>query len=178
MTDDRPINLQEEAARAVHKGRKSELRVPIKPQPRLLTHVDWDDCPLAHRYLWVREKWAVADEYDELLPRELPVGTQVYYTMSPPVCGPLRGKWRSSTHMPRWASRSCLLVEECWIEKLHDIEEASLYREGALNLKDFLSRWDLQYATTDYWAKANPWVWCVQFSLEGHGAPLGALTFG
>ena len=192
MTDDRPINLQEEAARSVYKGRKTEVRLPIKPQPRLLTDVDWTECPLDHRYLWVREKWAVGDEYDDLLPRDLPVGTHVYYSVSPPVNEPLRGKWRQSTHMPRWASRSCLSVKDIWLEKLHDIEKdtiyreggistiktGSIYREGAIGLKDFLARWDLQYATTAYWAKANPWVWCARFSREGIGAIGETLTFG
>ena len=79
-----------------------------------------------------------------------------------------------SIHMPRWASRITLLIEDVRVERLQDISEADAIAEGcpAVSLHDldcdstppsahFRALWQSLHGP-DSWA-ANPWVWRIQF---------------
>lgn len=75
--------------------------------------------------LWVRECWSDQDccegeamyrasaHDDGLLPEEV-----------------ADTRWRPSIHMPRWASRLTLVVEEVRVQRLHDISETDAIAEG------------------------------------------------
>lgn len=88
------------------------------------------------------------------------------------------GAWRSSIHMPRWASRILLEITEVRVERLHDItyEQAAAegvhrgpQREwcasdegGACHKNPVPAFRDLWQSVGGDW-EANPWVWVVEF---------------
>ncbi len=78
--------------------------------------------------LWVRERWRVSCMHDDLSPRAIPAGAYVEYLAD--LGGILAGRGRSSSHMPRWASRITLEVTAVRVERLQDISEADARAEG------------------------------------------------
>lgn len=79
--------------------------------------------------------------------------------------------WRSSIHMPRWASRITLEITGVHVERLQDISEADAIAEGCTNSlhlgggrfanENFAHLW-WQINGDGSW-EANPWVWCIEF---------------
>lgn len=144
--------------------------------------------------LWVRETW-YCDHFEVmrgpyLKPDDLDVGeaiddgTLVYaadglapYEADQPI-------WKPSIHMPRWACRILLEITDVRVERLQDISDAEIEREGIdLDaLADGQDRYDMCHAgsgadgrptlrtawrhlwesTGGNW-EANPWVWVVEF---------------
>ena len=88
------------------------------------------------------------------------------------------GSWRSSTQMPRWASRITLEITGVRVERLQDISEADAMAEGTTpsgvgcNL-DYLkfragyqTLWESNHGPESW--NLNPWVWVIEFKkLEG-----------
>ena len=78
-----------------------------------------------------------------------------------------------SIHMPRWASRLTLLIEDVRVERLQEISEADAIAEGAEPVlvppdggscphrQGFLELWESLHGS-DSWP-ANPFVWRIQF---------------
>jgi len=139
--------------------------------------------------LWVREAWATDAQVDSIAPRDLSQREPILY----PADGSIRqtgcsmitqGRGRPSIHMPRWASRILLEITDLRVERLQDISDAEIEREGIdLDvLADGQDRYDMCHAgsgaegrptlrtawrhlwevTGGDWA-ANPWVWVVEF---------------
>ncbi len=98
--------------------------------------------------------------------------------------------WRSSIHMPRWASRIMLQVTGVRVERLQDISEADAIAEGCTKnhngyywggphavsgLKQMATA---DSAYRDLWESingdgswdANPWVWVVEFKKIAGGS--------
>jgi hypothetical protein len=73
-------------------------------------------------------------------------------------------KWRQAIDMPRWASRITLEVIRVRVEPIHDISHADALAEGT---DHFPELWDECYAGNGYGFHENPWVWVIDFSLEG-----------
>ena len=143
----------------------------------------WIPCPYGQPgdLLWVREKWAAHWMYNDVAARDARSGLpddNLWYAADPestagthgcPAQG-RRGKWRSSIHMPREASRLLLEVTEVRVQRLNDISEEDAVAEGlALPalitpghvIGCFAQLWE-SINGPDSWA-ANPWVWCVSF---------------
>jgi len=201
---ERPIIMSAESVRAIMDGRKTVTRRVVKPQPPAPEAV----CALAgdeygfmacgdldqnavHRVvgpvwavrqlmgdrgnmapqwrcpfgapgdrLWVRETWATTGPEEESWAN--------------------RGRWRPSTHMPRWASRLTLEVLDVRVERVQRISPADCWAEGiqeedldrwALHAGGrpeavrtaFETLWDRLNAKRGYPWDENPWVWRVEF---------------
>jgi hypothetical protein len=130
--------------------------------------------------LWCRETWArnanqLSDTYIETSTVYRADGEQRALDNG------LELPWRPSIHMPRWASRLTLRITDVRVQRLQEISEADAMAEG---IQKIGTRWeangicatpvsacDAYRALWEYingagsWA-ANPWVWCVSFSVE------------
>jgi len=78
--------------------------------------------------LWVRENWKPHSSFAGTKPRDMPAG-EVFY-MADGGYAPSNTPWVPCIHMPRWASRLTLLVEQVRIERLQDISEKDAKAEG------------------------------------------------
>lgn len=138
--------------------------------------------------LWVREKYAIKPQYDKLSVTEVvelygkPQDiwydslTECFWT----------GKTRPSIFMPRWASRITLEITEVRAERVQEISEADVIKEGVLPsifdipdykvgdtsqvgdislLSGFKSLWDSLNAKRGYSWESNCWVWVLAFKL-------------
>lgn len=151
---------------------------------------DGDDlmrCPYGYPgdRLWVRETWGAVSKTGDMEPIEecnieyradLPEGCTDYPGQWPIEHG--RGndeapKWRSSIHMPRWASRITLEVTAVRVERLQDISRTDALAEGmpegAPNdlwkghpVSMFCLLWQQINGKRAPWA-SNPWVWVIEF---------------
>jgi hypothetical protein len=153
--------------------------------------------------LWVRETWQAVDfgppdwetgycDDDPEWPDKIPKGRGKWapvYAADPqwPKAVVDRGfPWRPAIHMPRWASRIQLDVVSVRPERLWDITDAEIEREGAVarvHHGDFGAQpvsafdgvaymthrslwaagWDSINAKRGFGWDTNPWVWRVEF---------------
>lgn len=93
-----------------------------------------DACPYGKPgdLLWLKESWRTLECYDNLPPRDVPVGSPIWYEATN---GPFEpeygfGKLRPSIFMPRWASRITLRITSVRIERLNEISEDDAIAEG------------------------------------------------
>lgn len=131
MTD-RPIIFSGPMVRALLDGRKSQTRrlatSPLRkcePGDRLYVRESWqlhsrasDFCAVAYMASVNHSGWTDAHE---LFPDTL-AGSM------PPK--PFQSGWRPSIHMPRWASRLTLIVENVKFERLSDLTDEDALAEG------------------------------------------------
>lgn len=197
---EKPIIFNSEMVRAILEGRKTQARIAIKPQPKDMTtqviHLTdgirfaTEDKPIKCPFgqpgdkLWCRETWAVDDAYDHLSSSQLPIDDVTVFLKSlTPSDKPhdtlnLRGKWRPSIFMPKWASRLQLRIKDVRVERVQDITEADARTEGCVksNLsmsigidrdstyrENFEKLWNSINEKRGYGWDVNPWVWVVEF---------------
>lgn len=187
---ERWIALRPHEVRGVLSGRQTQLRRVVTPQPvksdgwvgghywerRRATMWKPSECwsirdlPQFCPYgkpgdrLWVREAWRLR-EIGEDWSRDC--GTGVAYRATDP--DGRAEKWRSSLHMPRWASRITLEVTGVRVERLQDIshddacaEGIESTRGGALAcIERYRRLWESINGPGSW--DANPWVWAVSF---------------
>jgi hypothetical protein len=133
--------------------------------------------------LWVRETWNIFQcSQDgemawpfETIPKEDPRPnkhrSQIVVDYAADPHSP-EDRWRPSIHMPRWASRITLLVDDVKVQRLQEITPADAIAEGnrpaTTNymsvdcdtpnpVNDFRSLWSSLYTGPLSW-DANPWV--------------------
>jgi hypothetical protein len=207
---ERPILFSGPMVRAILEGRKSQTRrvVKLTDSGRVKavgSAMNWhlDDpnaikaCPygMPGDRLWVREAWAVEQTLDDKAPSKFHRWATWFkadgaYLANSPMrgfhTGRPRGKWRSSLHMPRWASRITLEITEVRVERLQDISEEDAKAEGMEwhdggEIHHSGWRWDRSHGVVYEscrlayqrlwesingpcsWAE-NPWVWVVSFN--------------
>ena len=87
------------------------------------------------------------------------------------------GKWRPSIHMPKEAARIWLKVTDVRVERLQEITEEQICREGVeVEYPHVLNGEEKRYAFSTLWNStikksdldrygwdANPWVWIIEF---------------
>lgn len=180
--------------RAILEGRKTQTRRVVRPQPvGDIVHGAGDDWFATNadqqwrcRYgeagdrLWVRETWA-------LHPDEHPSEAGVLYRATDPGWDDAKTglRWKPSIHMPREASRITLEVRGIRVERLQDVSREDAKAEGFWPGSNGLESWDgqlygnAQLAFAACWKslhgseswEANPWVWVVEFAVEGKLVP-------
>lgn len=81
-------------------------------------------------------------------------------------------RWRPSIHMPKEAARIFLKVKEVRAERIQDITEDQIQKEGIkeefppLAQDEFIKLWDStlkKEQLKEYSWNANPWVWVIEF---------------
>lgn len=86
--------------------------------------------------LWVREAWKTHASYDDLSPSEMGGDEIIRYEADGSYqtwgwANPTKlGRARASIHMPRWASRITLIVEDVRVQRLQEISEEDAQDEG------------------------------------------------
>jgi hypothetical protein len=128
--------------------------------------------------LWVRETWWNGDlinDSEEIIERDI----ILYKADEPNIPGwpEEEYKWKPSIHMPRWASRIFLEIDEIRVERVQDITPFDAWNEGCRignsftwdehipelqqQCRDILFKglWDSIYKNWD----ANPWVRVIKF---------------
>ncbi len=195
------ILFKTEMISAILDDNKTKTRRPIKPQPRpentyyggLVTHsedksllgcVGFMKSPMARtgydfrrpRYkvgdiLWVRETWAHI-LYDD----GEPCDRFVYKASDEAIDFELTQpdwKWRPSIHMPKAAARIFLCVTDRRAERLQEITDDDVKKEGIAYPQGvdswasaYARLWDSTLKPADkpyYGWNANPWVWVYGF---------------
>ena len=189
---ERPIICRDDEVRAFLEGRKTQLRRPIVGPDTLDILFDVESgewycdggkwhkhCPfgVVGDRLWVRECFAtvprnsgaerhvLANDHDEQ-------GVRFRATWDKSHSKP----WRSSSQMPRWASRITLEITNVRVERLQNITEEDATREGfemdfpAYTARGFFcDAWDIAYGGRDrttmkpIWSAwvNNPFVWVI-----------------
>jgi hypothetical protein len=201
-----PILFNGDMIRAILEERKTQTRRPIKNLPEctildIKREPNFQD-PLMPEWLLKKIKCPFGQPGDRLWVREtffcnpcLPncagrsnenecpfnhVGDKCYgyRTQYTDISG-IDVKWRPSIHMPRWASRIILEIDEIRVERAQDITEDGARAEGVKPLNNqpyqsishrmsFSVLWDSIYSKQDLGWEVNPWVWTVKFHvLEG-----------
>lgn len=124
----------------------------------------------------MREAWKAHSTFNELPPRDIPVGTKVFY-LAEPGYSPTFARYRHARFMPRWASRILLEITSVRIERVQDISEADAIAEGCgfvrpynpawsdmdMPREDFRELWDSINAKRGFGWDANPWTWVIEF---------------
>lgn len=204
MKQEYAINFSEYEVRAALENRKSQVRRIVKPvqsMPKIppLTMIAWlfdgiqeedDDgrpywvgyhpeypskskwftCPYgkAGTRLWARETFRFGDGMNRSGNPELPT----YNADWPDV----EGIWRSSTQMPRWASRLTFEIVKVRVERVQDIREEDILAEGITvnRIADWCNvPWSAMPTLHDAWRvywehvngkgawERNNWAWAI-----------------
>jgi hypothetical protein len=162
--------------RAIAEGRKTQTRrLASSPLARLKPGT----------ILWVRETFSFDVAYDTLKPKHAPVRAAVWFEADGRCRGGgVKGKLRPAIHMPRFAARFGLRLDEVRVEPLHEVSEGDAIAEGVENIsvgpgnlwKDYLAVpngfFDARFSYQSLWASlhgaenwaANPDVVVLSFS--------------
>lgn len=127
-----PILFSGPLVRAILEGRKTQTRRLVK---RIDGVYDFGRSVSVGDRLWVRETWHT-DEPDLALARaqheDALSPSPIFYRASPAVREFRNAgwRWRSSIHMPRWASRIALEVTDVRVQRAHEITAEDVRAEG------------------------------------------------
>jgi len=65
--------------------------------------------------------------------------------------------------MPRWASRITLEITNIKVERVQDIPDGDVQKEGVD--EGWIHLWDSINAKRGFGWDVNPWIWVVEFKL-------------
>lgn len=199
-----PILFNGAMVRALLEGRKTQTRRVVKPQPKNSDgrhassrhgfeffggeypehgSVVW--CPYGRPgdLLWVRETFAFSRLYSLCAPRGVPCGSDTFYRegMSDKEWEALHTRTHPAIHMPRWASRLTLKIQDVSVERVQDIRAADVIAEGVdvheaerrlkmiepadFDVCAFAELWHSINGAREYSWDSNPWVWALTFEV-------------
>jgi len=172
--------------RAYMEGRKSQFRLPIKPQPHescsnlILSWDTWLE-EIQYRFIGIG-RWKAPYQIGETIYCketwrqgfvETKFSTGVIYKTDAAKSLGMReysGGWHSPITMPEWASRLKLCILDVGVERLQDISYPDVKNEGVGLIKshsgyinkdsmfqEYFKLWNQTHPKYD-WA-SNPWVW-------------------
>lgn len=75
------------------------------------------------------------------------------------------GKWRSGRFMYKFLARILLEITDIRVERLNQITEGDVIKEGVDNLVTFMLLWDKLNKERGYGWKNNCWVWVITSKL-------------
>ena len=198
------VRCTADEVQAILEGTKTQLRFPLTPQPTSVqtgSTVPYNGstsflreslrCPYGEvgEYLWIREAFVTGHETDgngdlvmfDAEGSELP--QKVWYRASSPDLtwidddgGHVESvPWKSSVHMPRWASRIVLELTEVRVQRLHEIGDDDAIADGFVHgaagnpgnggpFDAFRVRWNARHAKRGYGWLDEPWVWALTFN--------------
>jgi len=176
---ERPILMSAPMVRALLAGTKTQTRRVVKGRaldwlnesgfsPSFVAHPENHLCPYGAPgdRLWVRETWA----QNENQLSETSMDTSIVFRADGEARALDNGcekAWRPSIHMPRWASRITLEINDVRVERLQEISEADALAEGithsTLNDPRVEYRWLWESINGHGSWDANPWVWPITF---------------
>ena len=200
LMDDKAISFPQIDVVAILEGRKTQFRLVVKPASLNEAQRRGSRaacCPYSiGQRLWLRENWVAGTTHDPYgaagphvsivyqadgetgnvpAPDEtLALDWREAYSAK----GSSDRGWRPAHHMPRWASRATLEIEDIRIEQLQMCTEADAVAEGAIDsngapyinagrpsdpLRAFRLQWDSTHAERGYGWDTDPWVWVVDF---------------
>ena len=129
--------------------------------------------------LWVRETWA----HDDPDCKDIRCGNRdhIWWKANETkiVADSFAGDahWRSSIHMPRWASRITLEIVNVRVERVQEIAGKDVAAEGVafpdatsiattgVRWAPFRDLWDSINASRGCGWNVNPWVWVIEFKV-------------
>lgn len=183
----KPILFSTPMVKALLEGRKRQTRRIVKPQPVSAETARKNPYGQPGDVLWVRETWAEGGIYD---------GTPVPYVYAADIQGVPLKKWRPSIFMPRAAARLFLKITAVRVERLNDITEKDIRREGIVAYVDdqfcmwyglddqnlraetpftvFSELWDSVNGKGAW--QANPFVYVIDFERVGFAKKLDGIT--
>jgi hypothetical protein len=180
----RAINLKAWEVRAFLAERKTQIRRPVKPRPDKEAcgvpymadddteerHFDYSliPCPFGRvgDRLWGREAWQSQFAH----PDSTRGNTILFTHLADGGCGGPLG-WRSSSSMPRLASRLSLKVVDVRVERANDVTVDDVKAMGCIGspLGDqadymlFHELWDCDYGDGAW--ERNEWVWAADVKI-------------
>lgn len=151
----KPVLFSAPMVKAILAGRKTQTRRALSPQPSgFVWRHGWDakngatwtagdgDATESGRIRWwagdllyAREAWRTeTTSWDSLPPNLIPrLGVEVLYAADADwSLNKTTGRERRAMHMPRWASRITLLVEDVRVERLQEISHRDATAEGLI----------------------------------------------
>jgi len=173
---ERPILFNGDMVRAILDGRKTQTRRPTKfgwcgTAEYLLRQSIIDPAykspfgTIGDR-LWVRETWAPHCEVQGAAIYRCDRGGDYQDTVTE------NFRWTPSIHMPRWASRITLEITGVRVERVQEITEEDVWKEGweavasipdskggLCKFANWGEYWNSIYGNWD----ADPWVWVYEF---------------
>ena len=191
---ERPILFSGDMVRAILRGHKTQTRRPVK---RVSTATADGRAPAEHTparcpygqvgdLLWVRETWALVGDSGDA--RGTP-NACVYRADEQTATTHGGHRWRPSIHMPRWASRIDLVIQEVRLEPLQALSARDALAEGIAQVSgavcpegamptpsheqviQFARCWDDLYARRGRGWAANPMVWVIAFRMMPTDGP-------
>jgi ribosomal protein S28E/S33 len=173
---DHPIIFSGESVRAILAGKKTQTRRVI----RNVSGCNLRCSPFqVGQILWVRETWGeTVDAKGSCLVRYRADGTAYHMLCDnggeddpvdhgwkhyEPGIPDSDQRWRSSIHMPRWASRITLEVTDVRVQRAQDIDEKDALAEGYEFREHFIRAWDSLNAKRGFGFDENPWLWAITF---------------
>ena len=177
------FNAQE--VQAILNGSKVMFREVIKPQPLpFLNDNDYLEFLAPYQVgqkIFCKESFFANKNHNNLTSKDLPMDSLIMYAAGGGAN--VYGKKRPAQHMKQEHSRLTLLIKEIRVERLGEISDKDLLKEGMQitdewtapagdldfeneNMDAFKNNWNATHKKPEEKFEANPWVWKVEFEVE------------